>query len=144
MSQFNSAERKEVGSVGGTTSGDPLFTSEELDLILGPVSPGLHLGDEVRISGRLTNYNPAPLVDVEIFDTFDKRIEERAVLKQGIKVVFLDVRQRVTAEDLVRKSVVISLGYRAKIHNLRQVEMQQVTGRSVITLSTVTGLPINL
>jgi len=138
MSQFNSAERKEVGPAGGTTSGDPLFTSEEFDLLLGPVSPGLYSGDEVRISGRLINHSAAPLVDLEILDSNQECVEHREILKQGDKVVFLDVRQKVTIDDIARKTLVISIRYTAKIHNTEQT----IKGASAITLSTETGLPI--
>lgn len=142
MSQFNSAERKEVGTAGGSTSGDPLFTSEELDILLGPVTPGLHMGDEIRISGRLTNNNFAPLLDVKICDSKETVIVERELLKQGVKIVFLDVRQKVTTEDLERGYVSISLSFSAKIHNMGRAVFKTTSGRSTIKLSTATGLPI--
>lgn len=135
MSQFNLTERKEVGPAGGSTSGDPLYTADEYDLLLGPVSPGLHLGDEVRVSGRLTNYTDTALQELEIRDSGSHLISRTSSLKPGEKVVFLDVRQKVTEADLKHGLLTVSLSYLAKIGE------SWVQREARVSLSVETGLP---
>ena len=136
MSQFNVTERKEVGPIGGSTSGDPLFTSAEYDLLLGPVSPGLHLGDEVRISGRLANHGKSELHDLRLTHADKHLIAERGTFAPGEKIVFLDIRQRVSEEDVLKGFLIVSLEYLAKIGGIR------VTEKARVSISIETGLPI--
>ena len=142
MSKFRSAERKEVGPVGGSTSGDPLFTAAELNLLLGPISPGLHLGDEVRVSGRLAHYGKLVLAELIIRDTQGEIIAEREELNPGEKVVFLDVRQKVTNTDLERGFLAIIFSYEAQIEKTDTPEEQKSTGVSHSYISVESGLPI--
>jgi len=104
MSIFNIKERKEVGPAGGTTSGDSLFTTEELDEILGPIKPGLHEGDEVRFSARISNQLSCPVVNLKITDRLDEEIYEIDTVAAGSKECVLDIRQKVTSND-------VSVGY---------------------------------
>ena len=100
MNIFNIKERKEVGPAGGTTSGDSLFTTEELDKILGPIRPGLHEGDEVRFSARISNQLSCPVVNLKITDRSGEEIHEIDTVAAGSKECVLDIRQKVTSNDV--------------------------------------------
>ena len=100
MESFQITERKEVGSVGGSTSGDSLFTSEELDLILGPISPGLHAGDEVRFSARIHNFRESALSDLRVFDRDRNIVFEVKELNTHEQICMLDIRQVVSEADV--------------------------------------------
>ena len=100
MESFQITERKEVGTAGGTTSGDSLFTSEELDLILGPISSGLHTGDEVRFSARIHNHRIDALYDLRVFDRDRNIVFQAKELKPHEKICMLDIRQEVLAADV--------------------------------------------
>ena len=93
MESFQITERKEVGTAGGTTSGDSLFTSEELDLILGPVAPGLHAGDEVRFSVRIHNFRSQAIRDLKVLDIHQTILFECPQLDSQEKICLLDIRQ---------------------------------------------------
>ena len=142
MSKFRSAERKEVGPAGGSTSGDPLFTSAEYDLLLGPISPGLHLGDEVRVSGRLAHKGKLALSELKITDSYGDVVIEKDLLRAGEKAVFLDVRQKVTEEDLERGFLAIAFAYKAKIDDNEGSKAELIAGESRVSISIETGLPI--
>lgn len=105
MSGFRSSERKEVGAKGGSTSGDPLFTSEELEKILGPISPGLHQNDEIRFSVRINNLGVEKLRDIEILDRENKIVFAHSVLNLEERVCALDIRQVITREDIANEVV---------------------------------------
>jgi len=100
MSGFNITERKEVGPAGGTTSGDSLYTTEELELILGPITPGLHVGDEVRFSARVTNNLETTLSNLRINDRNQQRVSNKSTLASNSKECILDIRQLVTEADV--------------------------------------------
>jgi sialidase-1 len=100
MSGFNLTERKEVGPVGGTTSGDSLYTAEELELILGPITPGLHIGDEVRFSARITNNLETNLSNLQINDRNEQNVFKKSALPSHSKECILDIRQLVTEADV--------------------------------------------
>ena len=100
MNIFNIKERKEVGPVGGTTSGDSLFTTEELDKILGPITPGLHEGDEVRFSARISNQMSCQVVNLKITDRSGEEIYKIDTVAAGNKECVLDIRQKVTSDDV--------------------------------------------
>ena len=100
MNIFNIKERKEVGPVGGTTSGDSLFTTEELDKILGPITPGLHEGDEVRFSARISNQMSCQVVNLKITDRSGEEIYKIDTVASGNKECVLDIRQKVTSDDV--------------------------------------------
>ena len=93
MSGFQITERKEVGAAGGTTSGDSLFSTEELNKILGPIRPGLHVGDEVRFSGRIHNFRSQALRDLKVLDKHQKILFECPQLDSQEKICLLDIRQ---------------------------------------------------
>lgn len=142
MAKFNPAERKEVGPAGGSTSGNYLLTWDEYDYLLGPVSSGLHLGDEVRVSGRLTNLSSSVLENLEIRHDKSGFSLQRSTLNPGDKEVFLDVRQDVTAEDIVRGIIQISCKYRAMLKDVELSEKRFIQGESIISISIETGLEI--
>jgi hypothetical protein len=100
MSVFRSSERKEIGPNSGSASGDPIFTKAEFDEILGPVSPGLHLGDELRFSGRLQNHGTASLSNISITHDCEESSVSASELAPNEKVKFMDLRYRVTEKDL--------------------------------------------
>jgi sialidase-1 len=100
MSGFNFTERKEVGSAGGTTSGDPLYTAEELQSILGPITPGLHVSDEVRFSVRISNHLSCPVMNLKMIDRFGEIVFEFDSIAAGSKECVLDIRQKVTSDDV--------------------------------------------
>lgn len=100
MSGFNITERKEVGPAGGTTSGDSLYTAEELEMILGPIAPGLHVGDEVRFSARVTNNLKTTLINLHINDRNLQKVFNVSTLTSNSKDCILDIRQLVTEADV--------------------------------------------
>ena len=100
MSGFNITERKEVGPAGGTTSGDSLYTAEELEMILGPISVGLHVGDEVRFSARVTNNLDTTLSNLRINDRNQQNVFKKIALASQTKECILDIRQDVTESDV--------------------------------------------
>ena len=99
MSVFGSSERKEVGVPGGNASGEALYTREELDELLGPITPGLHEGNELRWSGRLTNHSSEILTDVSITNSFNNEALTHPQLLSKEKFVFLDCRQTISRSD---------------------------------------------
>jgi sialidase-1 len=100
MSGFNVTERKEVGPAGGTTSGDSLYTAEELEMILGPIAPGLHVGDEVRFSARITNNLENTISHLRINDRNQQKVFTISTLTSNSKECILDIRQLVTETDV--------------------------------------------
>jgi sialidase-1 len=100
ISSFNITERKEVGPAGGTTSGDSLYTADELEKILGPITPGLHLGDEIRFSARITNNLETSISNMHIKDRNHQKVFEKSNLDSKTKECLLDIRQGVTPADL--------------------------------------------
>lgn len=125
MSGFRSSERKEVGATGGTTSGDPLFTSDELEKILGPISPGLHLNDEIRFSVRINNLGVEKLQEIELLDRENKVVFAHSVLNPKEKVCALDIRQVITRDDAASKVVTFDfkLNFKASNSN-README--------------------
>lgn len=114
MTVFRASERKEIGPLGGSASGDPIFTKEEFEAILGPVSPGLHVGDELRFSGRLINQSSDELKKIEIshFATETPMIHDQ--LAPGEKFTFMDLRYVVTQEDVNRGQIHPRFTWRAE------------------------------
>jgi hypothetical protein len=100
MNAFSITERKEVGPAGGTTSGDSLYTAEELEMILGPIAPGLHVGDEVRFSARVTNNLETTLSNLHINDRNLQKVFNVSTLTSNSKDCILDIRQLVTEADV--------------------------------------------
>ena len=136
MSTWRPFERKEIGQAGGSASGEPLYTWDELDVLLGPISPGLHLGDEVRLSGRLANLGNKTLSQVTIENSCDAQIIKRDVVAPTERIVFLDVRHVVTESDLARGKVSARFTWSATLNG------EQVGGEVVQEFSTTTGLPL--
>ena len=137
MSTWRAFERKEVGQAGGSASGEPLYTCEELDVLLGAISPGLHLGDEVRLSGRLANHGEHDLTEVRIENSCDGNVIEADVLKPGERIVFLDVRHIVTGDDLREGKVTARFTWHATSAG------DSLDGEVVQEFSTETGLPLD-
>jgi sialidase-1 len=104
MDSFQVTERKEVGVTGGSTSGESIFTSEELDQILGPICPGIHLGDEVRFSGRIQNYREKSIHNLKVYDRNRETVFECNQLESQESICFLDIRQKVSTVDVALKS----------------------------------------
>lgn len=100
MSGFKVFERKEVGTAGGSTSGDSLFTTEELDKILGEITPGLHLNDEIRFSARVSNLGQAPVKNLKIINRNQEIVFESKLLEPNSKLCELDIRELISIEDL--------------------------------------------
>jgi sialidase-1 len=137
MNGFNITERKEVGPAGGTTSGDPLYTANELERILGPITPGLHLADEVRFSARISNQLSCPVVNLKIVDRFGKRICEYDSIEAGSKECILDIRQKVTSDDVTVGSACFEFTLTGAIHDSKGAEISLF--RKIVTLE----IPIN-
>jgi sialidase-1 len=133
MSAWRSSERKEIGSAEGSASGDPLFTVEDFEELLGEISPGLHEGDEIRISGRILNRTSESLISVQISIESGTPIVISDVVESGKQLYFLDYRQIVTRDDLSRGfvSVVIQWSSDGALGNLKTID-----------ISTTTGLPL--
>ncbi len=142
MSQFRVAERKEVAHVGGSTSGDPLYTWEELDLLLGPTSPGLHINDEIRLSGRLANHGAFELRDLVITFSNNEVVKRCELLSPGEKMVFLDVRIKVSQDDIKSGVVRIPFAYKAKIINAKGGNEINLESSTSVDLSIESSLPI--
>jgi sialidase-1 len=137
MNGFNITERKEVGPAGGTTSGDPLYTADELERILGPITPGLHLSDEVRFSARISNQLSCPVVNLKIVDRFGERICEYDSIEAGEKECILDIRQKVTSDDVKAGSARFDFTLTGAIRNSKGAEI------SVFTKVVTVEIPIN-
>ena len=137
MNGFNTTERKEVGPAGGTTSGDFLYTAVELERILGPIAPGLHLADEVRFSARISNQLSCPVVNLKIVDRFGERICEFDSIEAGSKECILDIRQKVTSDDVATGFARFNFELTGAIRNSKGVEISVLT--KVVTLE----IPIN-
>jgi sialidase-1 len=133
MSTWRSSERKEIASAAGSASGDPLLTTQDLDLLLGEVSPGLHVGDEIRVSGRIENFTNNPLLSVRVTDPSGITVATSEAINPGGKLCFLDYRQVVRESDLLLGFVSLAL----------QWSSNGVTCvRRKIDISTIDGLPI--
>jgi hypothetical protein len=137
MSVFRSSERKEIGPNSGSASGDPIFTKEEFDEILGPVSPGLHLGDELRFSGRLQNHSSSALTNLLITHECEEGSIKEAELAPGEKVKFMDLRYRVTEKDLEKGHVSLFFRWSGE-----HASSGAVSGEIIHRISTKTGLAI--
>jgi sialidase-1 len=137
MNGFNITERKEVGPAGGTTSGDPLYTADELERILGPITPGLHLADEVRFSARISNQFSCPVVNLKIVDRFGERICEYDSIEAGEKECILDIRQKVTSDDVAAGSARFNFELTGATRNSKGAEI------SVFTKVVTVEIPIN-
>ena len=133
MGVWRASERKEVGAVGGSTSGDVLYTSDELDEIMGAISPGLHLNDEIRISGKLENNSGRTLNKISIQTQSGITIEEKSELAPRSSITFLDYRQTVSVEDIERGYVEIVVKW---------LEDEDMRGIEKLRLSIESGLPI--
>ncbi len=127
MNIFNIKERKEVGPAGGTTSGDSLFTTEELDKILGPITPGLHDGDEVRFSARISNHLSCPVTNLKVVDRFGAKICEYDSIAAGSKECLLDIRQKVTTNDVTDGSARFHFELTGAIRNSKGAEISIFT-----------------
>ena len=137
MNIFNIKERKEVGPVGGTTSGDSLFTTEELDKILGPIRPGLHDGDEVRFSARISNQLSCPVVNLKMVDRFGEIIYELDSMAAGSKECILDIRQKVTGDLATGESARFDFELTGAIRNSKGADI------SVFTKIVNLEIPVN-
>jgi hypothetical protein len=133
MSTWRLSERKEIGSAEGSASGDPLFTVQDFEELLGEISPGLHEGDEIRVSGRIRNWTSEPLLAVEIADKSGFPIAKSDSVKTGEQLCFLDYRQMVTSEDLSRGYVSIEIQWTSD---------GAIGGLKTIDISTTTGIPL--
>jgi sialidase-1 len=123
MNGFNITERKEVGPAGGTTSGEPLYTTDELERILGPITPGLHTADEVRFSARISNQLSCPIINLKIVDRFGERICEYDSIAAGEKECISDIRQKVTTDDVTTGFARFNFELTGAIRNLKGAEI---------------------
>jgi len=136
MNGFNITERKEVGPAGGTTSGDPLYTVEELEKILGPIAPGLHISDEVRFSARISNQLSCLIVNLKILDRLGEQICAFDSIAAGSKECILDIRQLVTNGDVSNGSACFNFELTGIILNTKGAEISDF--RKVVTLELPT------
>jgi sialidase-1 len=134
MSVFRASERKEIGPLGGSASGDPIFTKEEFDAILGPVSEGIHVGDELRFSGRLINQSDDELNNIEISHFAAEMGMIHKQLAPGEKYTFMDLRYVVTEDDVNRGQIQAHFTWRAD---------SDKSGEVSYLISTDTGLRIH-
>jgi sialidase-1 len=141
MTVWRPSERKEVGQLGGTSAGEPIHTREELDAILGPVSPGLHVGDEMRFSGRLANHGPGVLTNITIDNSCDGSTIERAVLDPDQRIVFLDVRHTVTAAEVRQGIVEARFTWHGQLRTPESDMTLPISGEVTQRFSTHSGLP---
>ena len=137
MSLFRISERKEIGSNSGSASGEPIFSKKEYDEILGPVSPGFRVGDELRFSGRLQNHSPYLLSDLKIESPCEGNIDTRINLESGQKITFMDLRYQVCSNDLESEKVCLAFNWSA-VHP----KLGVVNGHILHQISTKTGLSI--
>jgi len=133
MGVWRASERKEVGAVGGSTSGDFLYTTHELKEIMGAISPGLHLNDEIRISGKLENNSEDVFNKVSIRALSGTTIKVQSELPPGSSITFLDHRQTVSVEDVERGYVELAIKW---------LEDEDMKGVERLRLSIESGLPI--
>lgn len=133
MSSWRASERKEIGSAEGSASGDPLLTVEDFEELLGEISPGLHEGDEIRVSGRLENGTSEALLSVVVADKSGTLITKSEMINPGEQLCFLDYRQVVTNEDLARGHVLVELQWSSG---------GVIRGHKAIMISTIDGIPI--
>jgi sialidase-1 len=135
MSVFKFSERKEIGPNSGSASGDPIFTKEEFDQILGPVSPGLKVGDELRFSGRLQNHSSNLLADIKIESLCQEKVTNISKLSPGEKITFMDLRYRVRREDLEIGEVSLVFKWSAT-----HPDLGSTSGQISHQISTTSGL----
>jgi len=137
MNSFDITERKEVGPAGGTTSGDPLYTADELERILGPITPGLHLADEVRFSARISNQLSCPVANLKIVDRFGETIRKFESIVAESKECILDIRQIITKDDVDTGFARFNFELTGAIRNSKGLDI------SVFKKSVTLELPIN-
>jgi sialidase-1 len=133
MSGWRASERKEIGSAEGSASGDPLLTVEDFEELLGEISPGLHEGDEIRLSGRLENGTTDALLSVAIADQSGMLITKSEIVNPGEQLYFLDYRQVVTSEDLIRGHVLVELQWSSR---------GVARDHKALMISTLDGIPV--
>jgi len=135
MTVWDSHVKKEVGKVGGSTGGEPIFNRSELDLLLGPVSPGLHVGDELRFSGRLSNLSTVPFSNIEISNNCDNSLINATVINPGEKLLFMDVRKIIGAEEITAGYAEVSFGWQGF-----KKDTSKTSGEVTQRISTTSGL----
>ncbi len=133
MSSWRASERKEIGSAEGSASGDPLLTVEDFQELLGEISPGLHEGDEIRVSGRLENGTSVPLLAVEILDQSGVTITKSEAIGSGEQLCFLDYRQVVTSDDLLSGHVLVGLQWSSggALGDLKSIMISTADGKPI-------------
>lgn len=135
MTVWDSHVKKEVGKAGGSTGGEPIFNRSELDLLLGPVSPGLHLGDELRFSGRLANLSNQSFSSIEVSNTCNNSLITAAVINPGEKLLFMDVRKIVEEQEVAAGYTNIRFGW----HGYKK-DSSRISGEVIQRISTSSGL----
>ena len=129
MTKFRFFEGKEVAKRASDIGAEILYTSAEFDQMMGPISPGFHLGDEIRFSGRLANNSTNSLSDVEIKSSIESFKITKELLNPGEKIVFLDLRHIVTAAEIAAGKVQIKFNWSSKT----------LSGELIQEFSTATG-----
>lgn len=137
MSVFRASERKEIGPLGGSASGDPIFTKAEFDAMLGPVAPGLHVGDELRFSGRLLNESSSNLNQIEISHFASETPMSHNQLKPGEKYRFMDLRYVVTEDDVSEGQIRAHFSW----HGISS-KSGEISGEVTHLIAIDSGLPI--
>lgn len=137
MTQFSASERKEIGPSSGSASGDPVFTKEEFDQILGPVTPGLHRGDELRFSGRIWNHNSTSFHNLRIIHPCNTDAIHAQSLKPEEKLTFMDLRYVLTQNDVESGNPSLTFQWFGEVES-----HGPVAGEFTHTFSISTGLSI--
>jgi len=135
MTVWDSHVKKEVGKAGGSTGGELIFNRSELDLLLGPVSPGLHAGDELRFSGRLANLSAEPFSNIEVSNNCDNSPINVAVINPRERLLFMDVRKIIDAEEITAGFATVSFGWQGF-----KKDASKTSGEVIQRISTTTGL----
>jgi hypothetical protein len=139
MSQWELTSRKEIGASAGLINGEPIYTSEELETILGPISPGLHVGDEMRFSGRFRFNGNGYIQNLTIFFNKKVRISQRELVKDGDEIIFLDVRHIVTREEVSSGMIVIEITWSGELKE-KENDYPEIIGSKIERIfSTSTG-----
>ena len=128
MSQWKLTSRKEVGVAGGSTSGDPIYTREELNELLGPITPGLHVGDEMRFSGRFSYAGNNTIRNISIRNSSDSTVINRDYVRKEEEIVFLDIRHVVSVEEVAKGFVELQFFWNGDLESSEGVKMKVIGG----------------
>jgi sialidase-1 len=141
LSSFKQHARKEIGEISEKYDATNLYTREELDEILGNPSQGIHLGDELRFSGKLAFHGTGKLRNVQI-ENFESGFQQETLeMISGDQVNFLDVRHMVTQSEIEQGSIRVNFNWSGEYIS-EQGEVKKVDGRVIKDFSILNGAVI--